>query len=795
MINLKVYFRFLLKNKMLSLINIGGLAIGISSCLFISLFIHDELSFDLHEKKIDRIYRVVTKIVSEGSIDNIAITASALADHIEQNYPEVEKVVRFSVVGNDITVKRGDALYKEKRIVKADADVFDVFSYEIISGNPKSVLEHPYQVVLTQTSAEKYFGDADPLGQWLTISGKEHMVSGVMKDLPANSDLSFTMLTSMDSTNRRDDWFDFDYRVYVLFRENSLSSAGVMPAFEKKINDVIEEKVNTYLRENKHVLTFSLQVQPLKGLHFQEPLQYDTPKGNASYVYIFGSVAILILFIGCLNYVNFSILQSIERSKEVGIHKAIGASFSQLAVRFLSESFVLTAMSVVFAILITVALMPAFNAVVERHFTISDLFSANSLLIILLIVLIIGFIAGSYPSFYTSSIKPVLALKGKIASPRGQWIRKISVGAQFFISVGLIISTFVIFKQMTFVRDYDIGFEEKNVLVLEPPSDSTMYERSVAFKKNVMSHSLIRSVSAAGLGSFPSGDPRRGSINVITDGKQEARMVNYNNIDEDYLRTFDMRLVEGRNFDLRSSDKGNSVLINEAMVRMMGWENPLEQKFSWEEGKFVDIIGVVRDFNYSSLYNKIEPQVITLNRSGGIHYIYISLENAKVEEVLSFIRSEWEKTFPNEPFEYKFLDESLAAQYLREEKAMRVFTYFSVLTVLISCLGLFGLSSLTVYQRRREVGIRQVVGAGFPSLLVLFAREYALLIGVSTLLVCPLVWVGMEWWLATFPYRTQGSVASFVMIGCCVLIVAVITVALSILKISRIKAVRLLAEQ
>ena len=214
MLRLKVYFRFLWKNKVLSLINIGGLAIGIVSCLFINLFVSDELSFDHHEKNLDRIYRIVTKIVSEGSVDRIAITASALADHIEQNYPEVEKVVRFSVVGNDITVKRGDALYKEKRIIKADEDVFDVFSYEITQGDPSSALKHPYQVVLTESSAEKYFGTVDPLGKWLTISGKEHMVSGVMKDPPPNSDLWFTMLTSMDSTNRTDDWFDFDYRVY-----------------------------------------------------------------------------------------------------------------------------------------------------------------------------------------------------------------------------------------------------------------------------------------------------------------------------------------------------------------------------------------------------------------------------------------------------------------------------------------------------------------------------------------------------------------------------------------------------
>ena len=234
MLSLKVYVRFLWKNKALTLINIGGLSIGIASCLFINLFVTDEVSFDLHERNIDRIYRVVTKIVSEGSVDQMAITASALADHIEQNYPEVDKVVRFSVMGNDVTVKRGDALYKEKRIIKADADVFNVFSYEITKGNPSSALKHPHQVVLTESSAEKYFGTGDPLGQWLTIFDKEHMVSGVMKDLPPNSDLWFTMLTSMDSTNRADDWFDFDYRVYVLFRENSINSAGCYSCVRKE---------------------------------------------------------------------------------------------------------------------------------------------------------------------------------------------------------------------------------------------------------------------------------------------------------------------------------------------------------------------------------------------------------------------------------------------------------------------------------------------------------------------------------------------------------------------------------
>jgi len=511
-------------------------------------------------------------------------------------------------------------------------------------------------------------------------------------------------------------------------------------------------------------------------------------------VYIFSCVAILILFIGCLNYINFSILQSIERGKEVGIHKVIGARFSQLVIRYLSESFFLSSLSVVLAILIAVILMPVFNGVVERHFTISDLFSVRSVLVMGAILVVVGLIAGSYPSFYTSSIKPVLALKGNIASPRGQLIRKVSVATQFFISVGLIICTLIIYKQMVFVRDYDLGFEKDNVLVLEPPSDSTMYERSTAFKKNLMNHSTIKHASTGGYGSLPGADTRRGSINVITDGKQEARMVNYTNIDEDYFSTLGIRVLEGRNFHSNATNRENAIIVNEAMVRMMGWKSPLEQKVSFEDGKFTDVIGVIRDANYTSLYNKIEPQVFVQNNNR-ISYVYVSLGSPQLKEALAFVKSEWEKTFPNEPFAYTFLDDSIAAQYVKEEKAMSVFTYFSVLTIVISCLGLFGLSSLAVYQRRREVGIRQVVGADFQSILTLFAREYIALIGLSTILVSPLVWFGMEKWLQTFPYRDELSITLFILIGSSVLLVSIITVALSILKISRMKAVRLIATQ
>lgn len=774
------------------MINLVGIALGISSCVFIGLFVIDEFSYDSHHQYLDRIFRATTEITSENSVDHVAISPSAVASALKENYPEVVAAVRFSNMGTETTIKQGDNLYKEKNVFKADSNVFQVFSYKMIKGDPDDALTAPQRVVLTKSIAEKYFGSGESLGKTLMISRKDYLITGVMEDVPMNSDFRFTMLASMDTSDYSDDWFDFSYIHYVLFDDKSVRAPGFISSFEKKITELVDDKMNRPLRENKQNTTCSIHFQPLKGIHFQSSLLYDTPKGNKNYSYIFSCVAVLILIIGCLNYTNFSIVQSIERSKEVGIRKVVGAAFSQLIVRYISESMLFTALAVLLAGIITALMMPAFNELTERNFTVLDLFNGKSISIVLVMLFVVGIVAGSYPAFYTSSIKPVQALKGKVTTPKGQIIRRISISSQFFISIGLLICTGIVYRQMIFIKRYDLGFKKDNAMVIKVPSDSSRYEKFQFLKESLLKSASVKSVALGGLGALPGAVPELGSATLKTDGKDDVRMVSYNAIDEDYLPSLGIGITQGRNFDGRLSDFKNSILVNEALVRMMGWDNPLAQQVAWKDG-FKNVIGVVRDFHFRSLYNKVEPQVIG-HHGKEVSYVFVVFSGLNFSDQIESIRNEWGNLFPDEPLDYTFLDESVNAQYRNEEKAMRVFTYFSALTIIISFLGLFGLTSLTVYQRKKEIGIRKIIGAEFLSILLLFAKEYLGLIIISIVLVSPVSWFVMNRWLESFPYRDSISLFIFMGTGIGVIAISLMTIAFSISRIAKSKPVNLIAE-
>ena len=793
MSNLKTYFRVLFKNKTLSLINLLGLSVGISSCLFISMFLLDELGYDASQPKVDRIFRISMKIVSEGSVDQAAISSRMLAATVKQNFPEVEDAVRFGDMGSEVTIKQGEDLYKEKNVYKVDGNVFKIFSYPLLSGNPENALAAPYRVVLTKSIATKYFNHEDPIGKTISIGKAEYVITGVMEDVPLNSDLRFSMLASMDSTDQKEDWFDFAYLNYILFQEMTSLTPEFISAFDKKLDTILDDKINRLLREHKQSTILNHRLQPLEGLHFEPPLLYDTPKGSKNYIYIFSCVAMLILFIGCLNYINFSIVQSLERSKEVGIRKVVGASFSQLAYRYIGESFLFTLFALMAAVVITILMLPFFNEVTSRDFHTMDLLDVRITMIMVSLLVVVGLLAGSYPAFYTSSIRPVLALKGKVITVKGQVIRKISIAAQFFISIGLMSCTLIVYNQMRFIKNYDLGFRKDNIIVFATPSDTTLHASIERLKQNLLRIPVVKSVSLAGPGTVPGESPQLGTVELKSNGEREVRLVNNTYVDEDFLPSLNIKLAEGRNFDGRLNDFHNSALVNEALVKMMGWKNPLEHKLYNRKGQLVNIIGVVRDFHYLSLYNVVGPQVFQYHEKE-IANLFVVLEGSSLSDQFSRIHEEWKKVFPNEPFVYKFLDETVNAQYEKEEKAMKVFTYFSVLTISISCLGLFGLSSLSVYQRKREIGIRKIVGADFLSITMLFAKEYIRLILLAIIVVSPLSWHMMNQWLETFPFRDRIHISIFMVIGLAVMLIALFTITFSISKISKSKPVNLIGE-
>ncbi len=786
-----LYLRLLFKNPTLSLINLSGLALGISSCIFISLFVSDELSYDSSHQNLDRIYRVTTKIVSEASVDHVNISSAPFVLDLKQNFPGVDQAVRFMSMTKESTVKQGDLLVREKNVFGADPTVFEVFTYPMLKGNPKLALAGPNRVVLTQSMATKYFGVEDPMGKVLAIGQKDHVVTGVIADVPLNSDLIFSMLTSLDTTGINDDWFDFGHLSYVLINKESLADKDYVKNLESKFNKVVDDKINRPLRDNKQNTVVTVHFQPLKGMHFDPPLLYDTPKGNIQYTYIFSCVAALILLIGCLNYINFSIIQSIERSKEVGIRKVVGAAWHQLVVRYIGESFFFTLMSLLVGLGIVLVLMPLFNSVTGRSFGISHLFSNDVVIAIVAILLVVGILAGSYPAFYTSSIKPVEALKGKVSTPKGQIVRKFSIAAQFFISIGLIICTVIVYIQMNFIRKYDLGFDKDHTISIPVPGDTTLNHKVSSLKSSLLQNSKVKIVSICGLGAVPGDPPERGTVTLKTDGKEGVRMVNYVLADEAYIPALGIQMLQGRNFD-GLNDLNNYIIVNESVVRLMGWKNPLEQEIHWN-GEYRKVIGVIRNFHYASLYNQVDPQLIVYHHKR-INNLIVSINGNPTAETMKELQRSWEAVFPDEPFEYKFLDETVQLQYEREQKAMTVFTYFSALTIMISSLGLFGLSSLTVYQRKREIGIRRIVGADVTSIVSLFSREYIILISCALVAVSPLTWMLMDKWLQTFPFRQPITISIFLITGVVVISISVITIMLSIIKIAAAKAVTLIRE-
>lgn len=787
---LKTLFRTLSRNKVLSAINLFGLALGISTCLFIVLYVNDELSYDEHHENRDRIYRVNLIFNSEGAVDRVAITSQPLWEVMRKTFPEVEKAVRIIRHDTETVIRHDDVINKENVLVKADSDLFEVFTYKIIKGDPKTALKEPHSVVLTESMAKKYFGDKDAFGQTMNIAGEDHLVTAVIEDLPLNSDVQFTLITSMGPEDHKEDWFDFSYYTYVLLNDKSINSPGLLSSLETRINKIGEEKINAIMRKETLTVSARMELQPLRGSHFDATWQYDFPKGNMSYVIIFIAVGSLILIIACLNYINFSIIQSIERSKEVGIRKIVGAGFYQLVLRYIGQSLAMTCLSAVLAVILVIVLLPYMNEIASKNFSVMDLMEMKIIMSIVGLILFVGVLAGSYPAFYTSSIKAVQALKGKISTPRGQLVRKFSVTTQFMISIGLVICTVIAYDQMKFIQNYDVGFRKNNVVALTATEDSLSYPKFQSFQNNLLQHNSISKVSLTGEGAMPGGITSRGSATIKSDGKDEIRMVNFNRVDANYIPGLEIALTEGRNFrDDNISDVKNSAIVNEALVKMMGWKEGVGHQVNGR-----DIIGVVKDFHYLSLHNKVDPQVILMH-SNKIIYVFVVLEeDGTLDEQLALIRDEWNRTFPDEPFSFKFLDASLASQYQREDTAMKVFTYFSVLTVVISCLGLFGLSSLTVYQRKREVGIRKAIGASFRSLIVLFSREYLILIMVAIVIITPVSWYLVNQWLNNFQFQAGSGFGVYAMVAFAILAVSLLTIVASVTRISSAKPCDLIKE-
>lgn len=792
----KIAYRNLLRNKVYSAINMAGLATGISACILIFFFVKDELTYEQHFDKYDRIYRVVTDINVQGQQDKFARSPAPLAVALQKDYPEVQKVARLLPISKQ-TVWVADKAFNEEDLFFTDSAFFDIFSYDFLMGNPRTALQNPKTAVISDKLAEKYFGSVNhALGQVLQISKNDHVVTGVFKDtghshIKANMFLAERTLKNsyVDSANYN--WFAMNWFTYILLPEPEQEKA-----FQPKLDRLYHQEVAPWSEEYKVSARLKFFLQPIAAIHLTSDRTYDiSPAGDKSYVYIFSLVAVFILLIACINYMNLATARSTKRAREVGLRKVVGAHRSQLIWQFIGESVLITLLSIILAVASVEIMLPFFNELTDKNFTHAAFTDAGFIGTLALIVVFVGLIAGSYPAFFLSNFKPAEVLKSdKNLRSSNAFFRKGLVVVQFTISLILISGTLIVYRQMQFLKNSELGFRQEQLLVIEvPPGDSTLANRLPVVKAELLRQPAIEKVSTSVQ------IPGERTSRVLVQTKEKDRIIEKTMaamfVDHDFLDLMGIKLVKGRNFskDLPTDLKG-AYLINEAAARDLGWKNPLGKRLVMGEWDSSYVVGVVKDFHYTSLHSKIEPLVIALAPTAPA-YLLVRIKPTHLSKTIHSIESIWKTFDPEHPMEYYFLDENFARQYRSEEKMLTVFGYFAGLTILIACLGLFGLTSFTAEQRTKEIGIRKVLGSSVADIVILLSKDFALLVLIAIILASPLAWYGMHYWLRGFAYRLPIQWWVFGLAGLIALLVAMLTVSFQAAKAAWLNPVKALRSE
>ena len=784
---LKIAVRNLMRNKVYSAINIIGLAIGVASCILIFLYVQDELSYESHFSKSDRIVRVVGTITFEGQQDKFSVTPLPLEEAVRE-FPEVETATQFSRMSKRTIWYKGQS-FTDDQLLYADSSFFSVFDYELLAGDPKTALDGPRKIVLTEELANKFFGGTEKaMGEVLQFSNDSYTVTGVYRDkghshIKASGLLSrSTYLGRLSADERKNQWFNLNNYTYALLR-----SEEQLPALQRQLDVLTEKNVNPWIKENNLNAQMAFFVQPLETIHFDTRFGHDlTPPGNISYVYIFSAVALFLLLIACINYMNLSTARSAKRAKEVGMRKVVGADRSQIIRQFLGESVLLTLIAVLVALALVQVFIPTFNTLTEKQFT-SDFFMQwQFLLVLLIIVLLVGIVAGSYPAFFLSRFKPADVLKSD-KQPKGgsTTLRKALVVVQFSISLIMIIGTIVVFTQMHFLKNADLGFNKEQIMVIDVPSgDSTLVQRLPIIKQKLLQHPHVLQVSNSY--SIPAESLNRTLMLMEQDGRMVEKTLNLIGVDYDFIPVMGIEMAAGRNFSREfKTDLKSGVIINEAAAKWLGWSDPVGKKVQTGEDDINDtdaqIIGVVKDFHVSSLHSEVQPLAIRLfPESPGYLLARIAPENQAA--TIQFVEEQWRLFDSKHPMEYFFMDEFFDRQYRAEEKMLTVFGYFAALTIVIACLGLFGLASFTAEQRTKEIGIRKVLGSSTGNIVMLLSKDFALLVLLAILLASPIAWYGMNRWLQDFAYRIDLSWWVFALAGLLALVIALATVSFQAVK-------------
>jgi putative ABC transport system permease protein len=770
----KIAFRNLWKHRVFSSINILGLTVGMTACFLIFLYVRFELSYDGFHSKADRIFRVICDVKTPTDVIRANGPSWAIPANLKNEFPEVESEVR--VVTSSLLFRMGDTKFQEMNSLFADSTFFQVFDFKLIEGNPRTVLRDPFSVVFTKTAAKKYFGSTNPVGQTMLLTGKGFRVkvTGLMEDFPENSQIKADLLVSMNTETQHlnqglEDiwqWSDYHPLAYLLLKPNTSAHAlqGKFPKF-------LESRYGSEMR--KQQMFTSLYLEPLKDVYLHSTRD-GFKMGNIKNVYIFSVIATVILLIACINFVNLTTARSTERAKEVGIRKVIGALQIQLARQFIGESILLCSIAFLLTIVLSALLFPEFNQLSGKIISHSIFDHTSYILLLFCAAIGIGFLAGIYPAFVLSSFNPSAVLKGRFATgTRGNFLRKGLVLIQFSLSIGFIIATIIVYHQLNYMLDQDLGFSKDQILVIDTEGDPgrTAFQQSLKGLPGVQSTAQSSSVP---------GYENLNAYSEIENYKGEMQITNMDLyfVDWDYLNQFKIKVIRGRGFSREfQSDTTQSMVINEAAVKMLGYhssEQAIGKRFS-QYGRDGKIIGVMKDFHYHSLQQEIKPLSMRIEPDG-CFLVSVNVYAAHLSATISAIENKWKNLIPHRPFIYFFLDEFFDQQYRSEERFGKLFLNFAILAIFISCMGLFGLASYNTMQRTKEIGIRKVMGASVFSIVYLLSKDFLKLVLISFFVAAPLSGLFMNQWLHDFAYRIEMKWWVFLLAGVLALLVALITI-------------------
>ncbi len=782
---LRVAIRSLNKYKGFSIINVLGLAVGTACCILIFLYITNELSYDKFNKKADRTYRIYMQSRIHNSELITATTPAPMGAAVLKDLPGVETYTRIKDFGYPV-LRYKNKEFKEEKIYWVDSTFFKVFTVKFLEGDPNTALIKPNSIVLTKTEAEKYFGKEDPLGKIINADNKkDYLVTGVIKDFPQNSHFHFDFLASMSTykTSESTYWLSNNYYTYIVLKN------GVSPGkIRNQIKDLIKKYAGPQILKAVGVSleqfeaagnNFGYNLQSLTSIHLHSHLDYELePNSDISYVYIFSAIAIAMLLIASINFMNLSTARSQRRAKEVGIRKTLGSGRKQLISQFIIESILLSLLAVLIAVGIVELVIPFFNSLAGKNISLSLLTNYSSIPLLIIFAIAVGLLAGTYPAFYLASFDPAKILKANFPKNRKSLLRNGLVVFQFAVSIILIIGTFIVQDQLEYIQQKNLGFNKEQVVIINNAGD--IGSRMESFKTSLAKTPGVLSVTNST--DIPGHQTSDSAYKIEGTSSNETNDLRKIDSDYNFIKTYGMKMVKGRYFSREHPSDSMAVIINQAAVKSYGVTDPVGRNLvllgkTPEESKIYRIIGVVKDFNYESLHQKIRPLVIHLfNKDNYGKFLSLKIAGGNYQHTISSIEQNWKNFAGKESIDYNFFDQTWAHLYFAEQRTSKISVVFSIIAIFIACLGLFGLAAFITEQRTKEIGIRKVLGASVPEIFYLLSKEFTKWVLIANIIAWPAAYYIMHNWLSNFAYRISISPWVFLYSGIIALIIALITI-------------------